>query len=157
MALNQYTQLLIFIKSLGENDDYINTITKGGDNIDLNKIDIYPLLNIDVLTGGFSNGQTINFEVSLQCLDIRDINKEVTSDRFWEQDNEVDNHNETLAALNRIWGLMYKNFCDNNITSSENPSFEKITFASKNLLDGWDLTFTVEMPNTTIDLCNECP
>ena len=45
MGLNQYSELLIYLKQLGENDVYINTILKGNE-IDLNKADIYPVFNI---------------------------------------------------------------------------------------------------------------
>ncbi len=150
--MNHYSELLYYIKSLVEQDSYINTITKG--EIDLNKENIFPLFNISILSGSFTNGQTINFNVELSCLDIRDINKEIVNDKFWEQDNEVDNHNETLACLNRVWLKMYRDFEQRNITASENPSLEIGTLEGKNLLDGWVLTFDVEMPNTTISLCD---
>ena len=150
--MNQYTEVLYYIKSLGESDVFVNTITKGQE-IDLNKGNIFPLLNIDINTGSFTNGQTIIFNIELSCLDIRDINKEIVDDKFWLQDNEVDNHNSTLATLNRLWLIMKRDFNENNITASENPPLQKITFSDKNLLDGWSLTFDLEIPNTTISLC----
>jgi len=152
--MNQYTELLIYLKQLAEQDSYINTITKGED-IDLNKANIFPLFNIDILTGSLNNG-TVTFQVELQCLDIRDINKEIVNDKFWEQDNEVDNHNNTFAALNRIWRIMNRDFNNNNITASDNPTITKITISDKNLLDGWNMSFDVELPNTTLNLCKVC-
>lgn len=154
--MNQYTQLLTFIKSLGESDPFVNTITRDGNvDLDTNKMNVFPLLDIYIDSGSFSNGQTITFTVELVCVQRRDINKEIVNDKFWKNDNEVDNHNETLASLNRIWTSMYRNFEDNDITASENPSLEKITYADKNLLDGWRLTFDVELPNTTLSLCDD--
>jgi len=154
--MNHYTQLLIFIKSLGESDPFINTVTRDGDvDLDTNKMNVFPLLDIYIAGGSFSNGKTVNFDVELTCVDIRDINKEIVNDKFWKNDNEVDNHNETLATINRIWTSMYRDFERNDITASENPSLEKITLDYKNLLDGWKLTFEVEMPNTTLNLCDE--
>ena len=150
--MNAYTQLLYYIKGLAEQDIYVNTITKGED-IDLNKGNIFPLFNIDINTGGFPSPSVVMFTVELQCLALRDINKEIVNDKFWEQDNETDNHNETLAVLNRIWQIITRDFTEKNITASLNPVINKITFADKNLLDGWELTFDVEMPNTEIDLC----
>lgn len=150
--MNQYTELLYYIKALGEADPYINTILKG-DDVDLNKIDIYPVLDITINAGSFPSGGTISFDVVLSCLDIRDINKEVSTDKFWEQDNEVDNHNNTLASLNRIWRIMNRDFTDRNITASDAPTVTKITGEKMNILDGWAMEFTVEMPNIDIDLC----
>tara|TARA_R110000782_G_scaffold150690_1_gene243390 strand:+ start:3880 stop:4341 length:462 start_codon:yes stop_codon:yes gene_type:complete len=153
--MNQYSQLLYYIKALGESDEFINTITKGED-IDLDKANIFPLLNIEINGGSFTNGSTLVFNVELNALDIRDVNKEVSTNKFWLNSNDVDNHNEMLAVLNRIWTKMLKDFDDNNITASESPSFIKITDENTNRLDGWALTFDVEMPNTTLRLCDEC-
>mgnify|MGYP000845967368 CR=1 FL=1 len=92
----------------------------------------------------------IFIENAIQNLDI---NKEVVNDKFWKNDNEVDNLNETLAVLNRMWTSMYRDFEDVNITASENPSLEPLIYDEKNILDGWALNFTIELPNTTLNLC----
>lgn len=152
--MNQYSEILYYLKQLAESDSLVNTVTKGEfDKLDLDKSNIFPLVHINVSGASFTNGQTINFEVQIGAFDVRDINKEVRTDKFWEQDNEVDNHNETLAILNRMWLNMYRDFEDNNITASENPTLEIVSYEYKNLLDGWILTFTIEVPNTTINLC----
>jgi hypothetical protein len=153
-GLNQYTELLYYIKSLGEADVFINTITQGKfDALDLDKKNIFPLLHINITGSQFTNGQTVIFNVELGAFDIRDINKNIEDDKFWDNDNEVDNLNETLSVLNRIWVSMNKNFAENDITASENPSLEPIVEAYTNILDGWILTFDVELPNTTLNLC----
>jgi len=151
-GLNQFSELLMYLKQLGEADEYINTITKG-ENIELDKMTVFPLLHIDINSGTFPSSGTIAFTVELSCWAIRDINKEVSTDKFWEQDNEVDNLNETLASLNRVWRIMNRDFSQNNITASESPTLDAITFSKKNLLDGWVMTFDVELPNVTISLC----
>lgn len=153
-GLNQYSELLYKIKALGDSDDYINTILKGN-AIDLNKIDIYPLLNIVIDGGSFPSDGTILFNVELECVAIRDINNEPVSDKFWEQDNETDNHNETLAALNRIWRSLNRTWKEDNITASDVPTLDKITGEKKDFVDGWSLTFDVEMPNITLCLDDE--
>ena len=153
--MNQYTQLLYYIKSLSDNGGYINTITKGVAPDDF-KGSIYPLLNVVIDSGSFTNGATLVFNIVLECVDLRDTNKEIVNDKFWDNDNEVDNHNSTLAELNRIWIKMLNDFEDNNITSSLNPTLTKVTDEGKHSVDGWSLAFDVELPNTTISLCNEC-
>ena len=152
--MNQYTQLIYYIKQLADGDNYINTVTKG-DNIELDKITIFPLLHIDINNATFPSEGTISFSVELTCWAIRDINNEVSTSRLWGQDNEVDNLNETLAALNRIWRIMNRGFVEHNITASDNPTLEAGVFKGKNLLDGWQMSFDVEMPNVTLDLCGE--
>jgi hypothetical protein len=151
--MNQYTELLNYLKLLALRYG-ANTVTKDApDSIDLQKTNIFPLVNISIANGSFSNGSTISFNVVLEAITNRDANKEVVNDKFWSNDNEVDNHNNTLAILNKMWVAMYRDFEDKNITSSESPTFEKITLGGTNLLDGWELSFDVELPNTTLNLC----
>jgi hypothetical protein len=148
--MNQLSELYKYFKQLAEEDDLVNKVMKSAD---LNKETIFPLVNIDIQGGAFTNGSTINFNVELSCFNIRDINKEIITDDFWGQDDEVDNHNLALAVLNRIWLTMLTDFEKTNITASENPTFELGSFEGSKLLDGARLTFIVETPNTIIDLC----
>ena len=148
--MNQLTELYRYIKELAEADSQVNKVTK---KQDLAKETIFPLVNVIIESGGFTNGSTVNFNVELSCFDIRNISKEIQTDDFWGNDNEVDNHNLAIAVLNRLWNKMYIDFEENNITASENPSFELGSFEAPKLLDGARLTFSVEVPNTTINLC----
>jgi len=77
----------------------------------------------------------------------------VDDDKFWSNDNEVDNHNETLAILNDIWLRLIRDWAGRDITTGDNATLNKIEFAKGNILDGWSLNFKVESPNTTISLC----
>jgi hypothetical protein len=151
--MNQYTQVLNYLNQLAV-EAGANTVTKDApSDIDLQKENIYPLVNISIANGSFTNGQTINFNVLIEAFTIRDINKEVVNDKFYGNDNEVDNHNEMLAIINRMWTSMYRDFEDNLITASENPAFEKVTLDGLNMLDGWELTFAIDVPNTDLNLC----
>jgi len=155
VGLNHYSELLRYIKQLLDADSLINTITQGDfDKVDLNKMNIYPLAHIYIGDSQFSNGQTVSFNVSIGAMNIRDINPEVNTDKFWNNDNEVDNYNEMLAVLNRLWTKMYVDFEEQSITASENPNLLKRSQKlDKNNLEGWQLEFTVTMPNSTLHLC----
>lgn len=150
--MNQLTQLYLYLKQLAEADDLVNSVMKTVD-IDLKKEVMFPLVNINIVSGSFTNGSTVQFNIELACFNQRDINKEINTDDFWGQDNEVDNHNLCVAVLNRMWLKMYTDFEQNNITSSENPTFELGSFEGAKLVDGARLTFTVEVPNTELSLC----
>ena len=113
----------------------------------------------------FSVGDTISVRSGISIEDtvivVTEIDapmtqKEVNADKFYGNDNEIDNHNATISVLNNIWVKMHRDFAKNNITASDNPSLEMITFSDKNLLDGWSINFTVEMPTSGVDLCIEC-
>ena len=154
LGLNHYSELLRYIKSLSDADDFVNTTTQGiTEDIDLDKGNIFPLFNIEIFDATFPSN-TVTFQVELTALDIRDVNKnDETLDKFFLNDNKIDNFNETLAVINRIVGKMRKDFGDTNISINDAPAAGKLEEWGKNLLDGWNLTMTVTMPNTTINLC----
>lgn len=153
--MNHYTELLTYLKSLADADGFINTVTQGlTSDFDLDKGNIYPILNIDVNNAGFSTGQTISFDVEIACFDIRDNNKETNTDKFWKQDNKVDNLNEMLASLNRMWLKLLQDIDDKNIRVDETAELVQLVEWNKNLADGWLMTFSIELPNTTISLCS---
>jgi hypothetical protein len=152
--MNQLSELYKYFKELFDTDELINSCRKlNPDAMAQDKELIFPLANVWIDAGSFTNGSTVVFNVTLSVWDIRDKNNELITDQFWGQDNEVDNHNIALAVLNRIWSKMYNDFEQFNITASENPSFEMGSFEGHKLLDGAVLTFDVELPNTTINLC----
>jgi hypothetical protein len=150
--MNQVTTLYTYIKSLGEADSYVSTITKNATNDILqNKATIFPLLNIAITGASYSSQQIKTFSLEISCFNKRDQNKETVNDIFWENDNEVDNMNETEACLNRIWLIMERNFDKNNITANENPSLSPVLEGTTSLIDGWVMTLDVNVPN--IDIC----
>lgn len=154
VGLNHYSELLRYIKSLLEQDVLVNTITFGNpEEMDLNKMNIYPLANIEINDAIFTNGQNVVFDVVISTMNQRDTTNEVNDSKIWYQ-NEVDNYNEMLAILNRLWSKMLYGFEDNNITASENPkALKRKNVQDKNNLEGWQLSFQVTMPNTALDLC----
>ena len=150
--MNQISTLYQYIKTLGEADSYISTITKNATaDILQNKVTIFPLLNVAITSLTYSSPQIKTFTIELSCFNKRDKNKETVNDVFWENDNEVDNMNETEACLNRMWLIMERNFNKNNITANENPSLSPILEGTSTLVDGWVMTLDVNVPN--VDIC----
>ena len=85
--MNQYSELLRYIKKLGEDDVFINTVTQGNfSRIDLDKGNIFPLLHTNVLSAEFNNGATIVFNVEIAALQQRDTNKEINTNKFTGND-----------------------------------------------------------------------
>ena len=151
--MNQYTELLTYLKQLFESDPLVNTVTKGNiDELDLNKMDISPLVHILVTNPNFNNAQAITFDVEVTVVDVVDVNKEVNTDKFWENDNEVDVLNETLAIINRAYSILLRDFQDKNITAIQNAVAQEVS-ANKDNMIGWTLPFQVIMPNDKISLC----
>ncbi len=152
--MNHYTELLRYVRGLADEDSFVNTTTQGIDeDMDLDKGNIYPLFNVELFDPTFPPN-TITFQLEITCLQQRDTNKELVTDKFWLQDNKVDNFNETLAVINRVLGKMRKDFGDTEISIDETPTAGKLEEWGVNTLDGWTLTTTVTMPNTNIALCS---
>ena len=152
--MNHYTELLNYIKELADSDPLVNKVTQGNaDEIDFNKMNLTPLVHISINAGSFTNGSSVILNVELAAVNVVDINKEVNTDEFYFNDNRVDNLNETMAIINRIWSRMTTDFERKNIVASENPSFDEIEGIGSNALNGWNISFTVEMPNEQLSLC----
>lgn len=152
--MNTYSQVLEYLRDLAQQDPLVSTVTQGDmSDVDLNKMNVFNLVHIDVLTAGFTTGQAVTFDVEILSAQVRDSNKQDTGDKFWNQDNEVDNLNETLAVLNRMWFKMIQDFQDLNIAVDPTASLNQVTEWNQNLLDGWLMTFTIELPNKEISLC----
>jgi hypothetical protein len=152
--MNHYTELLRYVRSLSDEDPFVNTTTQGIDeDMDLDKGNIYPLFNIELFDMAFPPN-TITYQLEMTCLQQRDTNKKIDVDKFWLQDNKVDNFNEAGAVLNRIIGKMRKDFGDTEISIEVPNVAGKMSEWGVNTLDGWSITVTVKMPNVNINLCS---
>lgn len=152
--MNHYTTLLIYLKGLFEKDPLVNVVKQGQQSKkDIDKMTVFPMVNIEITPGSFTNGATVILGVTIVALNQRDINKEINYDKFWSNDNEVDNMNEMLAVLNRAWTTLYRDFEREGIKATENAPITPIIHEGKSILDGWQVDFDVEMPNQELSLC----
>lgn len=153
MGLNHYTELLYYLKQLLEQDPLVNTVTQGDfDKVALNKMDIFMLCHIVIGDPFFTNGQTVGFNLEVAAIDIVDINKEVNTDKFFLNNNEVDVFNETLAVLNRFWTKINQDFEEKGIKAPDNSTLNQWESDKDNAV-GYVLNFTVELPNSKMSLC----
>lgn len=150
--MNGYSELLRYIKMIGQPE--VSTVTQGNfTDVDLDKQNLFPLLHVSVGDATFVSDAVVRFNIQIGCFDLRDINKEVNTDKYYSNDNEVDNLNATLAVLNRLWLEMLRDFEENDITPNATPSCQQYTESRTNLIDGWIMSFDVDVPNVTINLC----
>lgn len=152
--MNGYSELLNYFKNTCDSDVFISTVTQGDfEDVDIAKKNIFPLAHISIGNASFPAEGIVRFDCQIGVFDIRDLNKEIVIDKFYKNDNEIDNLNETLTVINRLWLLFTKDFEGVDIFISENPTCEQFTETNKNLLDGWIMTCQIDVPNTTISLC----
>lgn len=155
--MNSYYELIKRLKLTFEDDERVNTVTTGDSTmIDLYKKDIYPLVHINVLNSpfiGFDTTALVRFNVEVTVVDIRDINKEIINDKFWLNDNRHDNWNETRSILKEAENKLIKDIAETNITITSSTDAEILSFAKENTLDGWQQTWTMDVPDTYTKSC----
>ena len=123
---------IINVKQLAESDPLVNRVTEGTRaDLDLDKMTLFPLLNILVDDLDLSNPATVGYGIELTALGLVNEPKGVVGNDFYKGSNEVDVLNTTSIILNRIVSRIY----------SEQDG------------TGWQITLTVSMPNNELSLC----
>lgn len=122
-----------------------NTISfKRTDSIDHNKANIYPLVNLDLLSSTYLNGvHFLNYEITI--YQQRDSKPEMNLENKLLNTNQIDNYNETytIAAkfMNQV--LSYHNSDNIDIDSSTPIAF--LAYDSTNGLDGVRFSIVLTM------------
>ena len=79
--------------------------------------------------------------------------KEIVTDKWRSNDNELDNLNTCHAVLNRLVSTLRNKQNNFNIDLNNKPLLQPIIFEDSNLLDGWRTEIELIMPNTEISVC----
>ena len=151
--MNTYYEVIKYLKETFEEDSRVKNVVTG--DYEQWKKDVFLLVHLDVVSSPFTNllnTSTIFFDVEITVLDIRDVNKENVKDRFWHNDTRHDSWNDTLSVLNLARNKVIKDI-DRDITISSATQADKITFAYMNGLDGWQQTWTIEVPDNFTSVC----
>ena len=126
-------------------DINVNTCTEGNiDDLDLAKKTIYPLSHY-IVTQVENQEYVSIFTIDLRCLDILDINKEMTGD------NEKFIFNTQLEVINKLFARLR----NGELFSEEyqlvgNPTIEPVSDSYDNGLSGWAVIFNIQVSN---DIC----
>lgn len=143
-----YFDIIDKLKEHFENDPLISTISQGSIwDVDLNKQSIFPLVHIIVNTATFE-GNVIRYNISLLAMDIVDISKEETTDKFDGNDNELYVLNTMLAVHNRCYELLKRgDLYTDKFQVDGDPSCEPFTERMENNLSGWTMSCDILIPN----------
>ena len=98
-----YFYILDTLRTEIETIPLVNTVTQGSlDDIDNYKQSIFPLVHL-IVNNISPNGNALTFNISIIAMDIVDISKEETTDKFLGNDNELDVLNTQLTVLMRLY------------------------------------------------------
>jgi hypothetical protein len=143
-----YFDIIDKIKQHFENDPLINTVTQGDIfDVDLNKQTIFPLCHIIVNQATFENN-VIRYNISILAMDITDISKSESADKFDGNDNELYILNTMMAVHNRCYEMLRRgDLYTDKFQVDGSPTCEPFTERFENKLAGFTLTVDILIPN----------
>ena len=157
--MTAYYDILDALKADIETYNTVNTIHEGWlFKVDLSKETIFPLCNIDVASVDF-DAHTTTFNMQIVFADILDETKENEKDvdnTYHGSDNLQDIYNTQLASVNLLQTSMRRgNLLDVDYVLNNDESITATPFEQRfeNLLVGWTIEFSVEVPNDEISIC----
>jgi len=124
--------------------------------IDNYKKNLFPIAHFEISDSPLINKENLSvcrFNVIINVLDIRDITKEEVNDKFWGHDNKQDNLNKCYAILRRALNKMVKDSNNTDITIEAVTPANPVIYAHKNVLDGWQQTWTIDVPDNYTTTC----
>jgi len=143
-----YFDIIDKLKAHFDADILVNTVTQGDIfEIDLSKQSIYPIIHIIVNSANFDNN-VIRYNISILAMDITDISKQETTDKFTGNDNELWVLNTQLQILNRCYELLRRgDLYSDKFQIDGQPTCEPFTERFENKLAGWTMTCDILIPN----------
>lgn len=149
MGGNELYLVSNFVVERFQDNILVNTVAfEKTEDIDLNKANIYPLVNID-LTDSVNLDSLLQFNFNITILQQRDTEPELNNDKIFGS-NLIDNLNKTHSIATRfINGIRatHDNDADIEVMLLSNLVMQKYT--GTNLLDGVQFLLSLTIPNTT--------
>lgn len=149
-----YFKLIGNIKDILSIDSRIKTITEGEvDDLDQYRQNIPTMAHITVSSGTLEENLNV-YNVVVSVLDKVDENNNITIDKFKGNDNRQEIFNKTDNIIRRFFMKFRGQAEGQNIYIDGQPSIDKVLETeTSNRLAGWDMSFTVGVPNELIDSC----
>jgi hypothetical protein len=143
-----YFDIIDKLKTHFENDSLVSTVSQGDIwDIDLNKQTIFPLVHIIVNTATFEEN-VIRYNISILAMDVVNISKTETTDKFVGNNNELYILNTMLAVQNRCYDLLRRGaLYTEKFQVDGTPTCEPFTERMENNLTGWTMTVDILIPN----------
>tara|TARA_R110000744_G_scaffold318158_2_gene424670 strand:- start:1226 stop:1690 length:465 start_codon:yes stop_codon:yes gene_type:complete len=132
------------IKEILLQDNNVSTVSYGDiSRVATNKTTIYPLSHF-VVNGVEVKDNTLEFNITIACMDIIDQTNDSTTDHFNGNDNKMDIFNTQLAVITRLF-LKFKryNMRNDGFMLIGNPNAESFVHRFEDDVAGFDATFNV--------------
>lgn len=145
--MNHFYTAINYIKDILLADPDVHTVTHGDNPLtDTQKKNIFPIAHISA-TGWRQSPGLILFDFNIAVLDQRAQLKEVVTDKFLQNTNELDNLNTCCAILNKFLLNLKLQRNEQRVELTNDPNAEPILLDFSNGLDGWEIQVTLSVPN----------
>ena len=143
-----YFDIIDKLKTHFDGDVLVNTVTQGNlFDIDINKMDIFPLVHI-IVNNASLESNVVRYNISILAMDIVDITKDETVNKFDGNDNELYVLNTQLQVLTRCYELLLRgDLWSDKFQIDGNPTCEPFVDRFENKLAGWTMTCDILIPN----------
>ena len=131
-------------------DPHVNTVTLGDiSDVDTYKQSLFPLAHILINNVDIQENILV-FNITILFMDIVNVSKNETEDRFRGNNDLHDKLNTQLIVASRLCDFLRKgDISRNNYRLVESPNAEPFTDRFENEVAGWALTMDIEIPNET--------
>lgn len=147
--MNELYKVTKFVIDTFRENPLVNTTTFEKTNeIDFNKENIYPIVNID-LTESIHQDNLLQFNFNITILQQRDIDNELNNDKLLDKNNLIDNLNETYSVANKFLNKVKNNHNDEDIDVVSSSNIRMVKFENTNLLDGVQFSMILSIANET--------
>jgi len=150
--MNNFYNLIDTIKSTVEASPFNNKVTFGDiTDIDTNKLTAFPLSHI-IVDSVDINDRTLDFTVTVVCMDVVDVNKnEGFDDDFYGNDNVQDILNTQLSVITTLIGLLKRLDLNNTNFLRVTQAVNATPFLDRfeNELAGWEASMVISTVNTS--------
>lgn len=145
--MNESSLIYAFIIGQFQSNDLVNTISiVPFAEIDTNKENIYPLVNIDLIDiETESDYLTYNFNITV--IQQRDIKPIKIDSKLLENINYIDNLNETVSIANRFINVIEKQNNDSNIELQSLSRLRVLKEWGRGICDGVRFDISLSIPN----------
>lgn len=152
---NAFYLALNLIKERLESNPLVNTtIFARLDEKDLYKKQIYPICHIIPVSAPYTTSQVTHFTFDIGAFEQRDIVKnETTTEKFNGNDNVIDNLNLTSSILIDLVSYLETQNNEDRIELINVGSITPIQYNDFNILDGWTIQITLQIPNDQVSYC----
>lgn len=152
--MNEVSKIQDFAIERFQLDDLVNTITlvktvdlEGDNNIDKNKENVYPLVNVDLQFSDPTDDFVI-LKYEIYILAQRDIRPVKTDSKLQLDTNLVDSLNETHSIGNRFLSYLRRQNNPDVIELLESSDLGRVSeFGDNKDLDGWSFTCSISIFN----------